>query len=50
MISKEVDEAVTALEVLGYSRKQTVKVVNQIKAENNNISVESLIKKALNKL
>ena len=50
MISKDVDEAVSALEVLGYSRKHTVKVVNQIKTENNNITVESLIKKALNKL
>ena len=50
MISKDVDEAVSALEVLGYSRKHTVKIVNQIKTENNTISVESLIKKALNKL
>ena len=50
MISKDADEAITALEVLGYSRKQTSKIVNQIKTENHGISVESLIKKALNKL
>ena len=50
LITKDADEAITALEVLGYSRKQTIKIINQIKAENPNISVESLIKKALNKL
>ena len=49
-ISKDADEAITALEVLGYSRKQTSKIVNQIKTENHGINVESLIKKALNKL
>ena len=46
-ISKDADEAITALEVLGYSRKQTSKIVNQIKTENHGITVESLIKKAL---
>ena len=50
MISKDANEAITALEVLGYSRKQTSKIVNQIKTENHGITVESLIKKALNKL
>ena len=50
LMTKDVDEAITALEVLGYSRKQTIKIINQIKAENPKISVESLIKKALNKL
>jgi Holliday junction DNA helicase RuvA len=50
MITKDADEAITALEVLGYTRKQTIKIINQIKSENQNISVESLIKKALNKL
>ena len=50
LITKDADEAITALEVLGYSRKQTIKIINQIKSENPNISVESLIKKALNKL
>ncbi len=50
LMTKDTDEAITALEVLGYSRKQTIKIINQIKAENPKISVESLIKKALNKL
>ena len=45
-----VTEAISALEVLGYSNKQTNKVVNQIFNENPGIDVESLIKKALNKL
>ena len=48
--TKDADEAITALEVLGYSRKHTIKIINKIKAENPSISVESLIKKALNKL
>ena len=50
LITKDADEAITALEVLGYSRKHTIKIINKIKAENPSISVESLIKKALNKL
>lgn len=50
LIAKDADEAITALEVLGYSRKHTIKIINKIKAENPSISVESLIKKALNKL
>lgn len=50
LITKDADEAITALEVLGYSRKFTIKIINKIKAENPSISVESLIKKALNKL
>ena len=45
-----VSEAISALEVLGYSNKQTNKVVSQIYNENPGIDVESLIKKALNKL
>tara|TARA_B100000963_G_scaffold341998_1_gene342440 strand:+ start:6446 stop:7051 length:606 start_codon:yes stop_codon:yes gene_type:complete len=45
-----VTEAISALEVLGYSNKQTNKVVNQIFNENPGIDVESLIKEALNKL
>ena len=49
-MTKDADEAITALEVLGYSRKHTIKIINKIKAENPSISVESLIKKALNKL
>ncbi len=50
LITKDADEAITALEVLGYTRKHTIKIINKIKAENPSISVESLIKKALNKL
>ena len=50
LMTKDADEAITALEVLGYSRKHTIKIINKIKAENPSISVESLIKKALNKL
>ena len=50
LITKDADEAITALEVLGYSRKHTIKIINKIKAQNPSISVESLIKKALNKL
>ena len=45
-----VTEAISALEVLGYSNKQTNKVVNQVFNQNPGIDVESLIKEALNKL
>ena len=45
-----VTEAISALEVLGYSNKQTNKVVNLIFNQNPGIDVESLIKQALNKL
>jgi len=48
--SNSVKEAISALEVLGYSNKQTHKVVNQIFNQNPGIDVESLIKRALNKL
>ena len=48
--NNSVSEAISALEVLGYSNKQTNKVVNQIFNQNSGIDVESLIKKALNKL
>ena len=48
--NNSVSEAISALEVLGYSNKQTNKVVNQIFNQNPGIDVESLIKKALNKL
>ena len=48
--NSSVSEAISALEVLGYSNKQTNKVVSQIYSENPGIDVESLIKKALNKL
>ena len=48
--SNSVKEAISALEVLGYSNKQTSKVVNQIFNQNPGIDVESLIKRALIKL
>ena len=48
--NSSVSEVISALEVLGYSNKQTNKVVSQIYNENPGIDVESLIKKALNKL
>ena len=44
------DEALSALEVLGYSRKQTTKVVDKLISEVSEISVEEIIKNALNKL
>ena len=43
-------EALSALEVLGYNRKHTRKVVESLLNENPEISVEELIKGALNKL
>ena len=48
--NSSVSEVISALEVLGYYNKQTNKVVSQIYNENPGIDVESLIKKALNKL
>tara|TARA_Y100001935_G_scaffold208967_1_gene178646 strand:+ start:4878 stop:5456 length:579 start_codon:yes stop_codon:yes gene_type:complete len=47
---KESSEAASALEVLGYSQKQTRKILSKIISENPGINVETLIKKALNKL
>jgi Holliday junction DNA helicase RuvA len=44
------EEALSALEVLGYSRKQTTKVVDKLIGEVSEISVEDIIKNALNKL
>lgn len=44
------DEAVSALEVLGFVRAKAEKVVAQIQKENSNISVEDIIKLALKKL
>ena len=46
----ESTEAASALEVLGYSQKQTGKILTQIVSDNPGINVETLIKKALNKL
>lgn len=44
------EEALSALEVLGFIRKQAEKVVNNILAENPELSVEAIIKEALKKL
>ena len=49
-LTNESTEAASALEVLGYSQKQTSKILTQIMSENPGINVETLIKKALNKL
>ncbi|MDA0757681.1 MAG: Holliday junction branch migration protein RuvA [Bacteroidetes bacterium] len=44
------DEALSALEVLGYSRKHTNKIIETLLNNSPEISVEELIKSALNKL
>ena len=44
------EESLSALEVLGYSRKQTTKVVDKLISDTSEISVEEIIKNALNKL
>ena len=44
------EEALSALEVLGYSRKQTSKVVEELINNDPEISVEKIIKNSLNKL
>lgn len=44
------EEALSALEVLGYTRKQTTKVIDKIIGDNSENSVEGIIKDALNKL
>jgi Holliday junction DNA helicase RuvA len=44
------EESLSALEVLGYSRKQTSKVVDKLISEISEITVEEIIKNALNKL
>ena len=49
-LNKQSEEASSALEVLGYSKKQTGKLLSKIISENPGINVESIIKKALNKL
>ena len=49
-LTNESTEASSALEGLGYSQKQTSKIITQILSENPGINVETLIKKALNKL
>ena len=50
VLNTESTEAASALEALGYSQKQTSKILSKIIAENPGINVETLIKKALNKL
>ena len=49
-LNNESSEAASALGVLGYSQKQTSKILSKIITENPGINVETLIKKALNKL
>ena len=49
VLNTESTEAASALEVLGYSQKQTSKILSKIIADNPGINVETLIKKALNK-
>ncbi|GLB51007.1 Holliday junction ATP-dependent DNA helicase RuvA [Neptunitalea chrysea] len=44
------DEALSALEVLGFVRKQAEKVVQKIAAEDSELSVEAIIKEALKRL
>ena len=44
------EESLSALEVLGYNRKQTTKVVDKLISEVSEISVEEINKNALNKL
>jgi Holliday junction DNA helicase RuvA len=44
------EETLSALEVLGYSRKASEKVVDKLIQDDPNSSVEELIKSALNKL
>jgi Holliday junction DNA helicase RuvA len=44
------DEALSALEVLGYNRKQTSRVIEMLINNSPEITVEELIKGALNKL
>jgi len=44
------DEALSALEVLGYSRRQSEKTVQKIILENPDVSLENIIKSALKNL
>ncbi|RZP08020.1 MAG: Holliday junction branch migration protein RuvA [Flavobacteriales bacterium] len=50
LVNSKREESLSALEVLGYSRKQTSKVVDKLISEISEISVEEIIKNALNKL
>ncbi len=44
------DEALSALDVLGFSRKQTERIVETVLRDNVDLDVENLIKQALKKL
>ena len=44
------DEALSALEVLGFTKKQSERVVDKIVSINQEASVEAIIKEALKKL
>ena len=44
------EEALSALEVLGYTRRQSEKVVERILSQDNSLSVEGIIKSALKNL
>ena len=44
------DEALSALEVLGYSRRSSENVIDNLIQSNSDSSLEELIKGALNKL
>ncbi len=44
------DEALSALDVLGFSRKQTERVVDMVLRDDASLNVENLIKQALKKL
>lgn len=44
------DEALTALEVLGFNKKQAEKVLDKINKDDDSLSVEELIKRALKNL
>lgn len=44
------DEALSALDVLGFSRKQTERIVDMVLRDHANLDVENLIKQALKKL
>lgn len=44
------EEALSALEVLGYTRRQSEKVVERILSQNSSLSVEDIIKSALKNL
>lgn len=44
------EEALSALEVLGFARRQSEKVVDRVLAEDSSLSVENIIKRALKNL